>query len=206
MDSRSGASQQPGPDEITCSYLPDYVQELVPDGVFQIVDCLGSQWSETTLARFWANPQMQIPIAPNATSCIQVAGTHTAQGVLPPEEGRAASILGPGAACQIQYSLCHAKSIAAWRTLTRMASGSRTSAATARESAPPQGARPEQQPPPPPQPRPGAPPDALPSFVEARQAEADARQKQQAAEVPPPPPRALFLSARRSPFRNVFEK
>ena len=39
-------------------------------------DCLGSQWSENTLAHVWANQQMQIPIAPTATSCLQVPDTH----------------------------------------------------------------------------------------------------------------------------------
>ena len=63
-------------DEIICMFLSDYVKEMFPDGVLQLVDCLGSQWSERTLARTWLNQQMQIPIAPNATSCIQVADTH----------------------------------------------------------------------------------------------------------------------------------
>ena len=63
-------------DEIICSFLSDYVQELFPSGVIQILDCLGSQWSEMTLSKVWANQQLQVPIAPNATSCLQVADTH----------------------------------------------------------------------------------------------------------------------------------
>jgi hypothetical protein len=63
-------------DEIITNWLSEYVKELAPNGCLQIVDCLGSQWSETTLARCWINQQFQIPIAPNATSILQVADTH----------------------------------------------------------------------------------------------------------------------------------
>ena len=64
-------------DEVITTWMSSYVKrELAPDGCLQIVDCLGSQWSEVTLSHTWANQQMQVPIAPNATSCLQIADTH----------------------------------------------------------------------------------------------------------------------------------
>ena len=64
-------------DEVITSWLSNYVKDqLAPDGCLQIVDCLGSQWSDVTLAHCWANQQAQIPIAPSATSLLQVADTH----------------------------------------------------------------------------------------------------------------------------------
>ena len=62
-------------DTIICNWMSDYIAETYGQ-TFQIVDCLGSMWQESTLQRCWANQQYQIPIAPNATSFLQVADTH----------------------------------------------------------------------------------------------------------------------------------
>ena len=63
-------------DQIICTWISEYLQELYPQGCIQIVDCLGSQWSPEVVLKCWAANQAQIPIAPNSTSYLQVADTH----------------------------------------------------------------------------------------------------------------------------------
>ena len=63
-------------DQVICTWISEYLQELYPQGCIQIVDCLGSQWAPDVVLKCWAASQAQIPIAPNATSTLQVADTH----------------------------------------------------------------------------------------------------------------------------------
>ena len=62
-------------DQVICAWVSDYLRSRFSQCIF-IVDCLGSQWSEPVLLRTWSNQQLQVPIAPNATSQLQVADTH----------------------------------------------------------------------------------------------------------------------------------
>ena len=63
-------------DQVICTWISEYLQELYPQGCIQIVDCLGSQWAPPVVLKCWAASQVQLPIAPNATSYLQVADTH----------------------------------------------------------------------------------------------------------------------------------
>ena len=51
-------------DQVICTWISEYIQELYPQGCIQIVDCLGSQWSPAVVLKCWAANQVQIPIAP----------------------------------------------------------------------------------------------------------------------------------------------
>ena len=62
-------------DQVICSWASDYVASLYPQAI-QLVDCLGAQWEPDVLLRQWLNQQLQIPVAPNATSFLQPADTH----------------------------------------------------------------------------------------------------------------------------------
>ena len=63
-------------DQVICTWISEYIQELYPQGCIQIVDCLGSQRGPEVVLKCWAANQAQIPIAPNSTSFLQVADTH----------------------------------------------------------------------------------------------------------------------------------
>ena len=62
-------------DQVIQTWVSDYVQSLYPH-VLQIVDCMGAQWAPDVLSHVWANQQLQMPIAPGATSFLQVSDTH----------------------------------------------------------------------------------------------------------------------------------
>ena len=56
-------------DEVFTTWMSSYVKrELAPDGCLQIVDCLGSQWSEPVLLQAWMKNMIWCPLAPDTTS------------------------------------------------------------------------------------------------------------------------------------------
>ena len=52
-----------------------YIREHY-DQAFLLAYCLHAHWNESSLAVAWALQLVQLPIAPGATSLLQVADTH----------------------------------------------------------------------------------------------------------------------------------